>query len=109
MDIKFKCSNFFSTFTVFSKTLYLDANLYVEYVCTRRSADGYCKTGGIQFNVYSRNKTADFSPDEYSVDDVTELISDLAESVCLNPDHLHMETGVTFVTVQNTASSCSNL
>jgi len=65
----------------------------VEYICARRALGGFCESSGIQFNVYTMNRTDQFSPDEYDVEDVNQLVSDLAQSVCLSPNDLQFESG----------------
>lgn len=71
----------------------------MEYVCSRRTLQGTCEKSGVQFNVYTRNRTDNFNPNEYSIDDVTELIRDLAQAVCLNPNDLQLETGEIVIAV----------
>ncbi|WAR30499.1 hypothetical protein MAR_033041 [Mya arenaria] len=73
---------------VFQKILHIDDFMLVEYVCARRTDAGNCEREGIQFHVYVKrdNTTAeDFGPD-------IAVISELAESVCLDPEDLQIES-----------------
>lgn len=76
---------------MFTKVLYIDEFTLVEYVCNYRDNDGRCKKEGVDFNVYTKNDTKEAGIEVEST--LTNLISDLAKSVCLNPDDFQLEYG----------------
>lgn len=74
---------------VFSKVLYLDEYILVEYTCLSRALDGTCNTEGVQFHVYTKNDTAEV----ISVSSThTDVINNLAVAVCLDPNQLQLES-----------------
>ncbi|XP_060557240.1 uncharacterized protein LOC132717704 [Ruditapes philippinarum] len=75
---------------VFSKVLYLDEELLVEYVCNSRTLDGKCDRNGIQFNVFSKNDTTD--EDFILTDEQQDMINVLAKRVCLDPNDIQLQS-----------------
>ncbi|XP_053380503.1 uncharacterized protein LOC123546432 [Mercenaria mercenaria] len=75
---------------VFSKVLYLDNDILVEYTCSARSLDGACDKDGIQFNVYTTNDTSD---EDFLLADVhQDRVDMLAKSICLDPNDLQLQS-----------------
>lgn len=95
-DICYDAAEHITTFAVgdgnfvFSKVLYLDDTLLVEYTCSARNIEGTCDRNGIQFNVFTKNDTSD--EDFILADEIQDVIDKLAESVCLDPNDLQLQT-----------------